>query len=97
MNLATGEKIRRARSTAWRELDGQVAVLSMDINRLRLLNGVGSFVWRICDGRTIDEVATMVAEQYGVRLETIRADVVAFVGDLAARGMIGNEGFASDG
>jgi hypothetical protein len=87
-------KIRRSTNAAWREIDGQVAVVSIDVNRVRLLNVVGSFVWTKCESATVGQLAEALADRYRIPAERALADVVAFVTDLRARGMIEIEGVA---
>jgi hypothetical protein len=81
-------RIRRSPTAAWREIDGQVAIVSTDVNRVRLLNAVGSFVWIRCEDKTVDDLVSSVASQYGIARERAEEDVRAFVDDLQARGMI---------
>lgn len=88
----SGRRIRRSQTAAWREIDGQVAVVSTDVNRVRLLNSVGSFVWIRCDEKTIDEIVDAVAERYRIGRDVAVADVRSFIDDLSARGMIIIEG-----
>jgi hypothetical protein len=81
-------RLRRAGGAAWREIDGQVVVISVDLNRVRLLNGVGSYIWSHCEGRSVDELVGDVRQRYAVGEEAARADVARFVTDLVDRGML---------
>lgn len=87
-------RIRRSPTAAWREIDGQVAVVSTDVNRVRLLNAVGSFVWIQCEEKTLDELVDAVAARYRIDRDRATVDVQSFVDDLSARGMIALEGGA---
>lgn len=80
--------VSRAAAEAWREVDGEVVVVSIDANRVRLLNDVGAFVWKRCDRATVRELVDAVHGAYACTWEVARADVERFVEDLAARGML---------
>ncbi len=82
------DRLRRSADTAWRRVDDEVAVISMDANRIRLLNRIGSFLWERCEGATVHELAEAVCARYEVDAETARRDVDAFVDDLRARGLV---------
>jgi hypothetical protein len=73
---------------AWRRIDGLVAIISLDANRVRLLNRVGSFLWERCDGRTHGELVDDTCAQFTVDAEVARRDIADFVDDLRGRGLI---------
>lgn len=53
------------------------------------LNDTATAILKKIDGaRSIDAIAAELAEAYGADVETIAADVVAFVQDLADRGLL---------
>ncbi len=64
------------------------AIISMDANRIRLLNRVGSFLWERCDGSTVDHMVAAVCEHFDVGEATARADVERFLDDLTSRGLL---------
>ncbi len=80
--------VHHARDAVWRRYDDQVAVISLDTSRVRLFNAVGSFLWERCDGSTIDQLVAAVRERFAVDEATAHADVVAFLDDLVARGLL---------
>lgn len=80
--------VHHASDAVWRRYDDQVAVISLDANRVRLFNAVGSFLWERCDGSTVDQMVAAVCERFAVDEATARADVERFVDDLAARGLL---------
>lgn len=73
---------------AWRRIDGQVAIISLDANRVRLLNRVGSYLWERCDGRTPAQLVDDACARFAVDADVARRDVDAFVDDLVGRGLI---------
>lgn len=84
--------LHHAPDAVWRRYDDQVAVISLDASRVRLFNAVGSFLWEHCDGATIDQMVSAVCQRFAVDEATARADVVGFVDDLVARGLLRSAG-----
>lgn len=71
--------------------EGRVAMI--DLDRLAdppmVLEGTAASIWAAIDGRrTVAEVVEAVAEEYALLPDDIRADVEAFVADLAQRGLV---------
>lgn len=81
-------RVLRARDTAWRRVEDEVAIISMDVNRIRLLNRVGSFLWERCDNATVGELVDALCARYDVDADTARRDVDAFIEDLHGRGLL---------
>jgi hypothetical protein len=86
--ISASKRVHRSPHAAWREVDGEVAIISTDVSRVRLLNRVGGFVWRLCDGRAVDALVEGVREHYGLAEDIARRDVETFVEDLNARGLV---------
>jgi hypothetical protein len=72
---------------AWQTIDGETVLLDVDGQELLGLNSVGARVWALCDGNSsADEIATRVAAEFAAPVETVRADVAAFLDELDACG-----------
>jgi hypothetical protein len=84
-------RVQRARDTAWRRVEDEVAIISMDANRIRLLNRVGSFLWERCDNATVGELVDALCARYDVDADTARRDVDVFIEDLRGRGLLSLE------
>jgi hypothetical protein len=84
-------KVVRVPSAAWREIDGQVAIVSVDVSRVRVLNDVAGFIWKRCDGATVDNLVSSICAEYNVDESQAERDVMAFLGDLLNRGMVSVE------
>lgn len=79
----------RSAATAWRVIEGEAVILSMDTKVLRGLNAVGSRVWELIDGRrSVDEIADVIAREFTTERATAAADVQAFVKDLLDRSLV---------
>jgi PqqA peptide cyclase len=65
------------------------ALLLLYPERGLVLNDTAGAIVRMCDGsRTVDEIARAVADESGDPLETVRAEVRAFVEELASRALV---------
>ncbi len=78
------------RRIASRLVAGRAVLLDPSDDKLQRLNDVGSFVWERVLERThsVDAIIVAVSETFEVDAVTARADVEAFLGDLAERGFI---------
>ena len=52
------------------------------------LNFLGTEIWKLCDGRSIDGIIAELLPQFEVEEETLRRDVQAFLDELAEKGFI---------
>jgi hypothetical protein len=76
-------------ATAWRLIEGEAVILSLDTKMLRGLNPVGSRVWELIDGRrSVDEIVEQIVREFGVARERAAEDVGAFLRDLLGRGLV---------
>lgn len=80
--------LRHSPDVAWRRIDGLVAIISLEANRVRLLNRVGSFLWERCDGRTPNALVDDTCARFEVAEDRARSDIAVFVDDLVSRGLI---------
>jgi GeoRSP system PqqD family protein len=52
------------------------------------LNLLGTEIWKLCDGRTIDEIVSSLVESFEVEPEVLKNDVAAFVDELKEKKFI---------
>jgi hypothetical protein len=79
----------RASTTAWRVIEGEAVILAVDTKVMHGLNAVGSRVWELVDGcRGLDEIVETIVAEFAVEPERARADVAAFLRQLADRGLV---------
>ena len=85
--------LSRSPRTAWRVIEGEAVILSLDTKAFRGLNPVGSRVWELIDGRrNVDEIVEAIAREFDVARERAAEDVRAFVRALLDRGLVTGEG-----
>ena len=81
--------VTRNPATAWRTIEGEAVILSMDTKVFRGLNAVGSRVWELIDGRrSVDEIARQIVEEFQVAPADAARDVSAFIEQLLAKGLV---------
>ncbi len=74
---------------AWREIDGEIVIVSPNDSVLHELNETGSFVWKRLDGRRpAAEIAAGLAEQYDVAVEDALRDIETLLRELASRQLL---------
>jgi hypothetical protein len=74
---------------AWREIDGEIVIISPHDNVLHQLNETGSFVWKQVDGhRPAAEIAAGLEAEYDVELEDALRDTETLLGELASRQLL---------
>jgi hypothetical protein len=72
-----------------RTVDGEMVLVHPAQGKVRVLNRVGTRLWELADGRrSVEEVARIVADEYGVEPDRARADALAFFADLDDRGVL---------
>jgi len=76
--LSGRERIVQAERTASRCIDGRAVVISIDQNRVHVLNDVGTRVWEKCDGRTLDAIVEDIVGEFEVERARAALDVRAF-------------------
>lgn len=75
--------------TASQVIGGEAVILDIPGKTLRGLNAVGSRIWELVDGtRTLNEIAQVVAREYGRADTELQQDVVVFFGELAERRVV---------
>jgi len=74
---------------AWREIDGAAVIISPGESVMHELNGTGSVVWRLLDGRsTAAQIAAQLASEYEVSTEAALGDTDSLLEELAALKLI---------
>lgn len=78
--------LHRSEDLVWREIKGEVVILTADGREIHTLNKVGSAIWELADGRrNIKELITQICKRFDVRFEVAQADVQEFAEQLVAK------------
>jgi hypothetical protein len=90
-------RYRAADSVHTRTFDGELVILDLAHGEYFALDPIGSRLWVALEqGKSVEQVAADVVEEYDVSPETAAADLAALLDDLVRRGLLVVEG-ASDG
>jgi pyrroloquinoline quinone biosynthesis protein D len=74
-----------------RLVDGETVLVHPAQGKVRVLNRVGTRLWELADGqRSVEEMAAIVADEYGVDIDRARVDALVFCADLEDRGVLSN-------
>ena len=74
---------------AWREIEGAAVIISPGESVMHELNGTGSAVWRLLDGRnTIAQIAAQLSSEYDVSPEIALSDTASLLEELASLKLI---------
>lgn len=80
---------KRNPDAAFRIIDGEAIVVLPERGEVKVLNEVGSVIWELIDGSSsIDEISKKICKKYEVTEKTARSDVLSFLKQLTANGMI---------
>jgi GeoRSP system PqqD family protein len=52
------------------------------------LNLLGTEIWKLCDGRTMDEIVAALVESFEVEPEVLEKDAAAFINELKEKDFI---------
>jgi hypothetical protein len=67
----------RKQDLVWREVDGEVVILTSDNKLMHVLNDVGSRIWTLLDGEhDLAAIAAIISIEYGEAEDTIKKDLV---------------------
>jgi len=81
--------LAKAPTTAWRVIEGEAVILSMDTKVLRGLNPVGSRIWELIDGeRGVEEIVGVIVKEFDVEPARADEDVRSFVQEVLEKGLV---------
>ncbi len=84
----------RSRSVVARVVAGETLIVPIrakvgDLASIYSFNGTGSLIWKLLESpKTVSELAGDVAREYEVDIERAENDVVEFVGEMKAVGLV---------
>jgi hypothetical protein len=87
--VQTTDVPRQNPETAARVIDDATFILHAETSELHALNDVGARIWELVDGqRSVSDIATVIESEYEVDVAQASADVVTFLDELAAKGLV---------
>jgi hypothetical protein len=79
-------RFEQCERTASRVIDGKAVVITIDRNQLHVLNDVGTRVWQLADGRSLEQIVEAVVSEFDVDRPRAEADVRRFIEELLSVG-----------
>jgi coenzyme PQQ biosynthesis protein PqqD len=74
---------------AWREIDGEIVIISPEDSQVHELNETAALVWKRADGaQTVEEIAAGMAAEFEVSCESAQKDVAEFIAQLAEKQLL---------
>jgi hypothetical protein len=74
---------------AWREIDGEIVIISPEDSQVHELNETAALVWKRADGaQTVEEIAAGMAAEYDVACESAQRDVAELIAQLAEKQLL---------
>jgi len=65
---------------AWREIDGEIMIISPEDSQVHELNETASWIWKHFDGtQSPDAIAARLAAAFDVEMETARQHIVELI------------------
>lgn len=74
------------------EVGDGVILYVEEADLIHRLNPSAELVWRLCDGEaTVGQLSTEIAQEYGLKVEEVRPQIAALIGELDALGLVSGE------
>ncbi len=81
--------VKKTPSTAFRIIDGEAVVVQSEEGLVKVLNEVGSFIWKaIDDEKSIQEIAHLLTLEFQVSKNKALVDTKEFIEELVEKGMV---------
>ena len=73
----------------WREIGGEVFILSDTGNKIITLNKVGALIWQLCDGKhNLVQIVDAVLEKFNVEKACAEHESKGFIDEMQKNGLI---------
>ena len=93
LKMLTNETIEIPDHVVFREMDGQMLVMSFERGGCFSLDEIGGRILRLLDsGQSVGSIVETLAAEYNVSADQCEADVSSFIGDLVPAGFAAREG-----
>jgi len=82
----------RSPRVAFRRIGDSFVLVNIEDNRILRLNGAGTEIWGLLDGRDVESVAAGLGALFGVPADEALADTREFLELLLSRGLVERRG-----
>lgn len=79
-----------AEKLIWRETIDGIVIIDPAIGKVRVLNGVGSMIWKLIaeEKKNVEEVVVQIVDEYEIEKEQASKDLDNFLQDLTSRNIL---------
>ena len=89
MDIPEGARPIQNADVAWREIDGEAVLVVSSQSELKILNGTGTHIWKLCDGEiTICQMAENISDCFQVSPGEALDDINAFISELYGKRLV---------
>jgi hypothetical protein len=82
-------RVEISSSVIYRDVSGEVVLLNLQSGVYYGLDPVGSRMWQLLmEQRPLDDVCSVMLEEYEVTADVLRADLSKLVDELASKGLV---------
>lgn len=79
----------RKKDLIWREVDGEVIILSSDNKLMHVLNDVGSRIWILLDGKhSKEDILRIISAEYEDTGNRVEMDILEYLDELKKLNLI---------
>ena len=79
----------RTEELSWRQIDDEIVILDSSRANYLAINGAGARLWpALVQGATLEQLADLLVEAYGLDSARARADAGRFVSSLSEQGLM---------
>lgn len=87
--IESRDRLSRGARVLATEVDGETVMLALDSGLYHSLDGVAARIWELLETpATAEEMARLIAGQYGVPVEQCEADILEFFQDLVSADLV---------
>jgi predicted RNase H-related nuclease YkuK (DUF458 family) len=80
--------ITRDPRLAWREIDGEMVIISPEDSQVQERNETATLIWKHAEVESLEEMAERISTEYEISLEAARADIAELVAALEQKGLV---------
>ncbi len=96
MSVALEQAVRIPNDVIFRELQGEAVILNLASSTYFGLDEVGTRIWRLCETHgSLRAVWEAMQQEFDASSETLRTDLLAFVDELLANGLLAVQAHAA--
>ena len=89
MDTLTANMYKAPDNYSWRDVNNELVVLNLQSGEYFTFNEVGRLIWlSLNDGKTVEDIAKAVVEQYTASEEKAMEDVKAFISNMLSEGLL---------